>query len=59
LELVEHEFEKMRDFKDTDEFIDFLESTKRNYSVKVHKTMNIRAEINAKKAELESSKCHN
>jgi hypothetical protein len=39
--LTEPEIARFRTFHDTDDLIDFLEETKRNYSVKVHKTVNL------------------
>lgn len=41
----------MKKFHDTDDLIDFLEHTKRDYSVKVHKTVAFRAEMAQKKCE--------
>ncbi|KAI7898703.1 bacterial low temperature requirement A protein-domain-containing protein [Cokeromyces recurvatus] len=52
LELTLEEKDKLKLFKDTDDFIDFLEKTKRNFSVKVHKTVQIRQQIANAKSEL-------
>ncbi|KAI8082476.1 bacterial low temperature requirement A protein-domain-containing protein [Gilbertella persicaria] len=56
LDLTPEEKEKMRGFKDTDDLIDFLEKTKRDYSVKVHKTVNLKVELSTAKNELASAK---
>jgi hypothetical protein len=42
LELTEKEVELFKEFHDTDDFIDFLEDTKRDFSVKVHKTVKLK-----------------
>lgn len=55
LGLTPEEVEQLKTFKDTDDFIDFLENTKRDYSVKIHKTVAFRAEINQKRSEFGSS----
>ncbi|CAO3606936.1 unnamed protein product [Mucor hiemalis] len=56
LGLTPEEVEQLKTFKDTDDFIDFLENTKRDYSVKIHKTVAFRAEINQKRSEFGSSR---
>ncbi|KAI8371139.1 bacterial low temperature requirement A protein-domain-containing protein [Blakeslea trispora] len=56
LNLSSEEKEKLRNITDTDDFIDFLEKTKRQYSVKVHKTVDLKAELKTAKAELKSAK---
>ncbi|KAG2210299.1 hypothetical protein INT47_003284 [Mucor saturninus] len=55
LDLTPEELEKMKKFHDTDDLIDFLEHTKRDYSVKVHKTVAFRAELAQKRCEFEDS----
>ncbi|GAA5798003.1 bacterial low temperature requirement A protein-domain-containing protein [Helicostylum pulchrum] len=55
LGLTPEEVEELKTFKDTDDLIDFLENTKRDYSVKVHKTVAFRAEIAQKKSEFNDS----
>ncbi|KAI8977110.1 bacterial low temperature requirement A protein-domain-containing protein [Mycotypha africana] len=50
--LIEKEKEELRLFKDTDDFIDFLEKTKRNYSVKIHKTVKIKKQLASAKSDL-------
>ncbi|KAI9481656.1 MAG: bacterial low temperature requirement A protein-domain-containing protein [Benjaminiella poitrasii] len=52
LELTDEEKEQFRHFEDTDDLIDFLEKTKRNFSVKVHKTVKIRKQLANAKSEL-------
>ncbi|KAG1408969.1 hypothetical protein G6F60_001029 [Rhizopus arrhizus] len=42
LGLTPEEIEELKTFEDTDDFIDFLEETKRNFSIKVHKTVNLK-----------------
>ncbi|KAI8878179.1 hypothetical protein K501DRAFT_326161 [Backusella circina FSU 941] len=42
LHLTEPEIARFKKFNDTDDLIDFLEETKRNYSVKVHKTVDLK-----------------
>lgn len=49
------EVQKMKSFNDTDDLIDFLEKTKRDYSVKVHKTVAFRAELAQKRNEFNES----
>ncbi|OBZ91484.1 hypothetical protein A0J61_00458 [Choanephora cucurbitarum] len=56
LNLSAEEKDRLRDITDTDDFIDFLEKTKRHYSVKVHKTVDLKAELKTAKAELKSAK---
>ncbi|KAI9276379.1 bacterial low temperature requirement A protein-domain-containing protein [Sporodiniella umbellata] len=42
LELTEGEMATLREYHETDQFIDFLERTKRVFSVKVHKTVDLK-----------------
>ncbi|CEG63039.1 hypothetical protein RMATCC62417_00251 [Rhizopus microsporus] len=42
LELTEDEIRRLKLVDDIDDFIDFLEKTKRNFSVKVHKTVKLK-----------------
>ncbi|CEP16527.1 hypothetical protein [Parasitella parasitica] len=52
LQLSQEEKEQFKSFKDTDDLIDFLERTHRDFSVKVHKTVQIRAQLTSAKSEL-------
>ncbi|KAL7315648.1 hypothetical protein PS15m_004838 [Mucor circinelloides] len=52
LQLTPEEKEDFRRFKDTDDFIDFLERTRRDFSVKVHKTVKMRAQLATAKSDL-------
>jgi len=52
LQLTPEEKEDFKRFKDTDDFIDFLERTRRDFSVKVHKTVKMRAQLASAKSDL-------
>jgi hypothetical protein len=59
--LTHEEKEELRLVEDADDFIDFLENTKRMYSVKAHKTAKFRADTPSSKSDESegSSKWHN
>ncbi|KAG1473978.1 hypothetical protein G6F56_000637 [Rhizopus delemar] len=42
LELTEGEVATLKEYDEMDQFIDFLEKTKRNFSVKIHKTVDLK-----------------
>ncbi|KAI8636623.1 bacterial low temperature requirement A protein-domain-containing protein [Parasitella parasitica] len=52
LQLSPAEKEQFKTFKDTDDLIDFLERTHRDFSVKVHKTVQMRAQLASAKGDL-------
>ncbi|KAI7866721.1 bacterial low temperature requirement A protein-domain-containing protein [Spinellus fusiger] len=53
LSLTEKEILRIYAVRNTDELIDFFYKTGREYSLKIHKTVDIRAEIKDKKAEFD------
>ncbi|KAL0084884.1 bacterial low temperature requirement A protein-domain-containing protein [Phycomyces blakesleeanus] len=56
LSLTDIEITRLRKIDDTDGLIEFFHKTKRDYSLKIHKTVNIRTELREAAAEFKKNK---
>ncbi|KAF7724578.1 hypothetical protein EC973_000886 [Apophysomyces ossiformis] len=56
LEITDDELLKLYELQNTDELVEFFQKSGRDYSIKIHKTMDVRAELATKKSDFENLK---
>ncbi|KAI9023541.1 bacterial low temperature requirement A protein-domain-containing protein [Phycomyces nitens] len=59
LSLTQKDVEKLKNIDDTDSLIEFFHNSKRDYSLKIHKTVDIRTELKEAAAEFKKKTRHN
>ncbi|KAG0165959.1 hypothetical protein DFQ28_003309 [Apophysomyces sp. BC1034] len=56
LAITDEELLRLYEMQNTDELVEFFQKSGRDYSIKIHKTMDVRAELASKKSGLENLK---